>query len=103
MALAVWLLVALAVCVLVVLFKFRELKHHLSLVIIIAILVFLTLSFASVYTDNKVDLTTYEGVSRIAGVYMSWLSTAFDNSVKIAGYAVKQDWSIEPTNSTVTP
>lgn len=103
MSIGIWIVIALVLCVLVVLFKLRELRHHLGLVVVVALLLFFTFSFAKVYTDNKVDLTTYEGISKIAGVYMSWLSTAFGNTVKIAGYAVKQDWSIEQTNSTVTP
>lgn len=96
----IWLFIAVIVVVLVLLFKLRELRHHISLVLIVLVLFFFAITFASVYSKNQVDLSTFEGMTKISQVYFSWLASVGQNLVHIGGYAVKQDWSF---NETSTP
>jgi glucose-6-phosphate-specific signal transduction histidine kinase len=102
MALSVGLIVVLvlAVMLLVVLFKLRELKHHIGLVVVIAIILFFAITFAKVYKENKADLSTLDGIIQILKIYSAWLAMASTNFFKIAGYAVQQDWSINTTSLT---
>ena len=103
MALSIGLIVilVLAVMLLVVLFKLREIKHHIGLVVIISVLLFFAITFTKVYNDNKADLPTFEGLTEVIKIYSVWLATASGNFFKIAGYAVQQDWSVNTT--TVSP
>ncbi|MBM3230453.1 hypothetical protein FJZ22_02235 [Candidatus Pacearchaeota archaeon] len=99
MALNVGLIVilVLAVMLLVVLFKLREIKHHVGFVLIISVLLFFAITFTKVYNENKADSSTFEGLTQIIKIYSLWLSTAATNLFKIAGYAIQQDWSINAT------
>ncbi len=89
----------LVVMLLIVFFKLRELKHHIGLVVIIGILLFFTLTFGKIYSANKTDITTFEGLVQVLKIYTSWLAAAGANLFKVAGYAVHQDWGINATAS----
>ncbi|MSS74980.1 hypothetical protein EXS73_02085 [Candidatus Pacearchaeota archaeon] len=103
MVLSIGLIVilVLAVMLLVVLFKLREIKHHVGLVAIIAVILFFAITFTKVYNDNKADVTTFEGLTQVIKIYSVWLATASSNFFKIAGYAVQQDWNINA--SSISP
>jgi TRAP-type uncharacterized transport system fused permease subunit len=96
----IWFLIAVIVVVLVLLFKLRELRHHIVLVLVVVVLFFFAITFASIYNQNKVDLTTFEGMSTITQVYFGWLSTVGENLLEVGGYAVKQEWGF---NETIRP
>lgn len=87
------------VVILLVMFKFKELRHQFSLIFIVLVLVFFLLSFGSVFSKNNVDLTTFDGVMLAGKLYFSWLGHMFSNVVQISGYAISQDWA--PANSTI--
>lgn len=100
MALSIGLIVVvvLAVMLLIVLFKLRELKHHFGLVVIIGVILFFAITFTRVYHENKTDISTFEGLVQVLKIYTSWLATASQNLFKVAGYAVQQDWSINASS-----
>ena len=95
----IWFLIAVVIVVLVLLFKLRELRHHVMLVLAVVVLLFFAITFASIYNQNQVDLSTFEGMTKISQIYFSWLSTVGKNLVSIGGYAVKQEWSLNETNA----
>jgi len=98
-----WIIIALIVIVLMVVFKFKEVRHKFGLVIVIFLVVFLVFSIYRVYSTNDVDLQSFDGVVAAGKIYFSWLGNLGHNVADISGYAVKQDWGFKnkTTNSTI--
>ncbi len=96
-----WLLIAALIIIAVLLFKFKEVRHRSSLLILIVVLIFFVFTFGKIYSQNEVDLKTFDGIVSIGKVYFSWLGNVLKNFVNIGGYAVKQDWSLNVTNLSV--
>ncbi len=86
--------ILLVIVVLLVLFKFKELRHQFSLIFIVLLVLFLLLSVGTVFTKNKIDLKTFDGVLLAGKLYFSWLGSMFNNVVHISGYAINQEWDI---------
>ena len=62
MSIIVWIFLILIVMALMVLFKFKELRHKIGLVFITLLLIFLAFSVYNVYSTHSVNLTTFDGV-----------------------------------------
>ena len=97
-----WISIALIVIVLMVIFKFKEIRHKFGLVIVAFILIFFLITFSSIYVAHKTDLKSFDGVIKVSKIYFSWLGSVFKNVVKVSGYAIHQDWGLNITNSTKT-
>jgi len=89
-----WALIVTIVVVLFVLFKFKEVRHRMGLVISIGLLAFFLVSFGQLYFTHDLDLSTFEGVLGAGKVYLSWLGSFTGNVVKVSTYAVKQNWEL---------
>ena len=96
-----WLLIGVLIIAVILLFKFKEVRHRSGLLVLVVIILFFVITFSKIYSINKVDLKTFDGIVSIAKVYLSWLGNVFRNLVNIGGYAVKQDWSLNVTNLSV--
>ncbi len=99
MSVAIWIIGAVIVAALMVLFKMKELRHQTGLIVIALILLFLVISFSQVYKVNKPNLKSFDGIMDIVKVYFSWLGTIFKNVGHITGYAVHLDWGVNVSNA----
>lgn len=79
-------------------FKFKEIRHKAGLLFFAGILIFLFLSFMQVYTSSDVDLTSFDGLTKVSKLYFSWLGNLFNNGAKVVGYAINQNWGVNSTN-----
>ena len=81
-------------------FKFKEIRHKFTLVIIAIVLIFFAFSFIQVYKSNNANLATFDGVITLGKLYFAWLGNLFGNVGKLSAYAIHQDWGLNVTNST---
>ncbi len=98
-----WVLIIAGVVVLFLFLRFREIRHRVTHIVIILVVVLLVGSIAQVYFSNDVDLGSFDGIANAGKLYFSWLGTVFVNVGKVSTYAVYQDWSgstPEPQNAT---
>ena len=96
-----WFLIGVLIIVLLVVFKFKEIRHKFGLIIISLIFIFLIFSFAQVYKTHKADLSTFDGALEVGKVYFSWLGSLFGNVGKVSSYVVHQEWGLNITNGTI--
>lgn len=98
-----WWIIVLGVIIVFFLLKFKEIRHKLGFLIVLALGLFLVLSFVSVYNEHKVDLSTFEGVLKAGNLYFTWLGQTFHNVKGISSYVVNQEWApnINVTNSSL--
>src|SRR3989344_1222438 len=89
-----WLIFIVAVLILIV-FKFKELRHKLGFVIVISVILFLIASFSQIYVTEDLKLNSFDGIVHAGRIYFSWLGNAAGNLADIGSYAVKQDWDAE--------
>ena|SRR3989338_4042908 len=92
-----WWLIALVVIGLLVVFKFKDVRHKLGFIIVATLILFLIASFFQLYSARSLDLTSFDGVVDAGKVYFSWLGSTFRNVADISGYAVKIEWNINST------
>lgn len=104
-----WFIVGVVVFALgyLVIFKFQDfmfvltlVKKNTFLIISLLVILFFTFSFYHIYTTNDIDLKSFEGVRSYGRLYWVWFKSLFSNIGDITGYAVKQDWFLNSTNST---
>lgn len=95
-----WWVIGLAIVIIFILLKFKEIRHKLGFLLVVGLVLFLVLSFATIYSSNNLDLTNFAGVMKAGELYVSWLGTAFQNVKGISAYVINQDWGINLTNFT---
>lgn len=72
--------------------KMREIKHKVTAVFLIALLLFFYLSFTFVFNGKKIDFSSVEGVKKAAGLYFSWLGNLFANIKSITAKVINMNW-----------
>ncbi len=100
-----WILIIVAVVALFVFLRFREIRHRVTHMVIILVVLLLAGSVAQVYFSNDVDLTSFDGIANAGTLYFSWLGTVFGNVGKVSTFAVHQEWGVyepESKNETVS-
>ena len=60
---------------------------------LVLIALFLYSTIALVTEEEKLDLTSSEGLFDASKVYIGWLANGFDNIKEITGKAIKMDWT----------
>ncbi len=95
-----WWVIGFLVVLGLFLFRAKEIKHRIGLIIISFLLIFLALSLYQIYSFNSVDLSTFDGVISAGKLYVSWLGTVFNSAKEVTSYAVHQDWALNVTNSS---
>ncbi|HLC31154.1 MAG TPA: hypothetical protein VJK51_00660 [Candidatus Nanoarchaeia archaeon] len=95
-----WILIGILIFLALLLLKFKEIRHRFGLIVILFLALFLIITATKVYSTNKADLSTLEGIIFAGKQYINWLSAVWKNLWTVGGYAVKQDWAFNVTNST---
>jgi len=95
-----WWVILIAVIVITILLKFKELRHKIGFLTVVALVLFLVLSFATLYSAHDLDLTSFQGLLKAGELYVSWLGQAFHNVKGISAYVVNQDWGLNLVNVT---
>lgn len=89
-----WIVVGaiLAIVIVTKLIHFKHLKHKISAIAIVCLLLFLGLSFMKITQTNSVDLKSPTGIFSGINLYFSWLGQVFGNVKVITGNVVRMDW-----------
>jgi hypothetical protein len=80
------------------LFELKHMKHKLFALFLIALILFGFFSFNAVFKGKELPINNLSDLGKIAKVYFSWLSSAFNNVKIITTQAIKMDWSGNSTN-----
>lgn len=96
-----WIPLILLVVVAFLILKFKEVRHRMGLIVILGVLLFFVVTYGTLYSTHKADLKTFDGNLAMLKVYFSWLGEVFKNVGHISAYAIKQDWGVNITNSTI--
>src|SRR3989344_5224900 len=94
-----FVIIVVLVVLAIVIFKFKEFRHRMGLLTIIVLILIIILSFSIVISGKGVDFNTFDGVVKAGKLYFSWLGGAFHNLKDLSGYAVKQEWGVNSTNT----
>ena len=60
--------------------------------IIMFAIFFLLIGAFFIISENNLKMSESGSMDRFLGLYYSWTSQIFDNSVNLAGYVVKMSW-----------
>jgi len=88
-----WLIIAILCFMAFFVMKLTHIRHKVSLIFIIGLLLFLYISALLVNTDNEFDLSTTEGFAGALRIYAGWLANGFQNMKALTGNAIKMDWA----------
>jgi hypothetical protein len=98
-----WLIIGIGILAVIVVTKvihFRHLKHRITALFLILLLLFAYLSFSSIVRSNSIDLKTVSGVLTAGKLYFSWLGATFINIKTLTGNAINMDWG--PNNESIS-
>ena len=95
-----WWIIAAIVVIILIIFKFKEIRHKFMAFVVIMLIVFTIAAVLQIRSTTKISLASFEGWVSIGKVFVSWIGSLFHNIAKITGFAVNQNWSINATNIT---
>ena len=72
--------------------ELRKFKHQLWAFFLIALILFIYISFALTTRSHDIDYTSFSGITNALKVYFSWLGSVFVNFESIVGHAIGLDW-----------
>lgn len=87
-----WIVLIVAVALIWLFFKARHFKHRTYAILIILIFVFFFVTGVKVIGDNKLDVTTFNGVLTAGKLYFSWLFQLGGNVKNLVGNAINMNW-----------
>ena len=73
--------------------KVRYIKHKLTWIFILMLILLTYIGFLASTAGQDFDLSTFEGSQTAIKLYLAWLSNGFDNMKVLTGQATKLDWS----------
>lgn len=92
-----WIVVVVLIAVIFIFVKFKYIKHKLSWIIILFLILLFYVGFLASTAGQDLDLKTFEGSQTAIKLYLSWMGQSFENMKVITGQAIKLDWG---TNTT---
>ncbi len=96
---SIWIIIAIIIVIIGLAFiKFSSTKSQIKLILCVLLILFLGGTILIVYTKNKLELTSYEGIMDAGKIYFGWLGNGFQNLKTITANAIKMDWT--STNGT---
>ena len=97
-----WMIIGLIIVIVFVVMKIASKKQEIAVKIVLFGFIFLMLTVGYVYVSYDSDLTSYDGTVTAVKVYGLWLKNAAVNMGSITGYALKQDWDVDPAVGNIT-
>ena len=88
-----WVIIAILVVFALFALKVNKMRHGIWIIVIILLVLFLYVSVTLIYSNNKVELNTSEGIFQAGKVYLGWLGNGFQNLKVIMGNVIKMDWA----------
>ena len=79
--------------------ELRRFQHQILAVILIALVLFLYLSFSTVVKNNDIDYKSPSGLIEAGKIYFSWIGGLAGNFKSITTHAINMDWGINETES----
>lgn len=93
MAIGVTLFIIIALVVAIYfIFEFKKLRHKLSALFLIALLLFGFFSFNAVFKGKDVSINSIADVENVAKIYFGWLGFAFNNVKVLTTNAIHMNW-----------
>ncbi len=87
-------LVVIAIITVIFLFvKLRYIKHKLSWIVVLLLVLLFYVGFLASTAGHEIDLNSFEGTQTAIKLYFGWLATNFVNLRALTANAVKMDWN----------
>ena len=92
-----WILIVVLIIAALIILKFKEIRHQAGMLIGLAILVFIVVTFGTLSVNYDIDLNSFDGFMYATKLYVVWLKHTFVNIADITGYTINRDWSLNTT------
>ena len=92
-----WLIVTVLVLVIFLFIKVKYLKHKLTWIALLILILMSYVGFLASTSGQDLDLSTFNGSQTATKLYFSWLGNSFENMKVLTGQATKLDWSSNTT------
>jgi hypothetical protein len=86
------LLIAAFIVVILMLLRFKKLKHEIFAFFLILLILFAFFSFTLAFKGKNFTIANVSDVNSAVKIYLSWFGNAFDNVKIITTQAVKMNW-----------
>ncbi len=92
-----WGLIGVVIFIIFIFVKFKYLKHKLTWVIIIILILIGYIGFFVSTSGHEINLNSTQGIETAGKLYLGWLGNSFSNLKTISSNAVKLDWTSNNT------
>lgn len=92
-----WIVIVGIILIIFLLVKLRYIKHKLSWVLILSLVLLFYIGFLASTAGQDIDLSTFEGSQKGLKLYFAWMGQSFNNLKTLTGQATNLDWG---TNAT---
>ncbi len=86
--------IAILIIAIWVIIEIKRFRHKLFAIFLIALILFVYISFTFTIRGQDVDFKTFPGLMKATKLYFSWLGSAFGNLKSITTNAVRMDWRV---------
>ena len=111
-----WWLIGIAIVAILVVSKlihFRHIKHRVTAIFLIILLLFVFSTAATIIKNHSLNIKTPSGIITTGKLYFIWLGQAFGNLRSLTGSAInmgwmpdsnssQDNWSNQPSSKTTT-
>ncbi len=95
------IIAVIVVLVILIAFKWNNLRTKTAFIFIFLGISFLLLTGYLVLSGKEANFSSVGGISSAAKTYVSWISNAGSNIIKVSSYALNQEWKSDSiTNNT---
>ena len=95
-----WIIIAILIVLVLMFLKFRHIKHRLFAVLLIVLLIFFYTTATKLFSEQQINLKSFDGIVSAGKIYFSWLGHAVKNIVEVTNNVIKMDWAGNLTNLT---
>ncbi len=92
-----FIIVIVLIAIIFLFVKVKYLKHKISWIIILFLVLLFYVGFLASTSGTKIDFSTFEGSQTAIKLYFAWMGQSFHNMRTLTGEAIKLDWG---TNTT---
>lgn len=82
------------IAVIWIVIEFKRFEHKIYAYVLIALVLFITISFSAVASQYDIDYSSPSGIFKAGKVYFTWIGSVFGNIKSITSHAINLGWKV---------
>ena len=92
-----WVFVGIIIMVIIAVVALVQKRQSMATGVVKIVAIFFVVSIGYVFIVNGIQITSLNSIIEGTETYLNWLYIAFEKTIDITSYAIKQDWTANTT------